>query len=306
MLALQEILFPTDYGPCADRAFGHAAFLAARHGAELQILHVTPPLSDEMEPPLPVRPYPVPEGVEAVAVTERAASVVEAIVEAARTADLVVMGTHGRRGLGRLALGSTTEGVLRAADCPVLAVGRGAENADPTDVERVLVPVDFSESSGVALAVADELAALYGARVDALHAAYVPSLPEVYGVGLQFETYPQVVARTGEALRSLLRRFVAAERRGEAVVHVGPPGPTIVEEAERLQTGLLVVPTHGRTGLGRLAFGSVAEHVIRRAPCPVFALKSFGRLPLPDGADVARPSARPSLDLADALATHDV
>ena len=306
MLVLRTVLFPTDYGPCADRAFAHAAFLAAHHGAELQVLHVTPPFPDE-EAPQPVRPYPVPAGVEAVEVTDRADSAVESIVEAARAADLVVMGTHGRRGVDRLRLGSTTEGVLRAVDCPVLAVGMAAGHTDPADVQRVLAPVDFSESSGVALAVADGLAALYGARVDALHAAYVPDLPEVYGVGLQFEgTYPQIVARAGESLRSLLRRFVAPDRRGEAVVRVGPPGPTIVEEAERIEAGLLVVPTHGRTGLSRLAYGSVAEHVLRRAPCPVFALKSFGRIPLPEDDEVARPTARPSPELADAFASHDV
>ena len=87
MLVLRTILFPTDYGPCADRAYAHAAFLAARHGAELQVLHVTPPFPDE-EVTSPVRPYPVPAGVEVVEVTDRAASTVEAIVDGARTADV--------------------------------------------------------------------------------------------------------------------------------------------------------------------------------------------------------------------------
>jgi universal stress protein A len=148
-------------------------------------------------------------------------------------------------------------------------------------VARVLVPVDVSDSSAPALAVADALAALYGARVDVLHAVFVPDLPAVYGLSLQGPTlYPEIVARTREALDALMERFVAPERRGETVVAVGPPGPTILDEAERLGSGLLVMPTHGRTGLARLAFGSVAETVLRRAPCAVLALPSFGRLPL--------------------------
>lgn len=304
MLALRHILFPTDYAPCADRAFDHAVHLATRHDAELHILNVIPVAGTE---PAPAHPYSVPEGIDHVEVTREAASAADAIVEYARDMDLVVMGTHGRRGLRRLAVGSTTEDVLRRVDCPVLAVGLGAERVGPTAVDRILVPVDFSDSSGPALAVADAVADLYRARVDVLHAVYLPNLPDVYGVGLQFEaSYPDIVGQSRAALRALAGRFVAPARLGQVVVRVGPPGPTILDEADRLGAGLLLVPTHGRTGLERLAFGSVAEQVIRRAPCPVLALKSFGRLPLPPEAEVARPTARPSPDLADALAAHDV
>ena len=80
--------------------------------------------------------------------------------------------------------------------------------------------------------------------------------------------------------------------------------------ANRLGAGLLVMPTHGRTGLDRLAFGSVAESVLRRAPCAVFALKSYGRIPLSDDVGVDLPVAQVPLDieqeLGDALANHDV
>ena len=302
MLTLRRILFPTDYAPCADRAFAHAAFLAARHGAELHVFHARPVTGTE---PGPAHAYDVPEEVHHVDVTVQALSVPEAIVGHARDADLVVMGTHGRRGVRRLAVGSTTEHVLRHADCPVLAVGAEAKRTAPAAVERVLVPVDFSASSGPALAVADALAALYGAHVDALHAAYVPTLPDVYEIGLHVETvYPDIISRSEDALDALARRFVAADRLGEVAVRIGPPGATILAEADRLEAGLLVMPTHGRTGLDRLAFGSVAEQVLRRAPCPVFAIPSFGRIPLPE--EVARPVATPRPELADALANHDV
>ena len=80
----------------------------------------------------------------------------------------------------------------------------------------MLVPVDFSDSSGPALAVADALAALYDARVDALHAAYVPDLPDIYGLGLHFEaTYPQIVSRVRRRSgRPVLARFVAPGTAG--------------------------------------------------------------------------------------------
>lgn len=308
MLTLRRILVPTDEAPCADRAFAHAAFLAERHGAELHVLRVLPVTGTE-----PGRPHqrPVPGGVRLVETTRQALDVADEIVRTAGDVDLVVMGTHGRRGVARVAVGSTTERVMRAADCPVLAVGLDAERSVPASVERVLVPVDFSDSSGPALAVADGLAAVYGARVDALHAAYVPDLPDVYGLGLySAATYPDVVSNARRALPGLVREHVAPDRVGEVTVRVGPPGPTILEEAERLGSGLLVVPTHGRTGLDRLAFGSVAEQVLRRAPCAVFAMRSYGRIPLPDVADVALPVARSSLALeqalGDALASHDV
>ncbi len=302
MLTIRRILFPTDHAPCADRAFAHASFLAARHDAELHILHLTPVTGTDPEAS---HAYSVPETVRCVDVTRPALSVPDEIVQYARDMDLVVMGTHGRRGVRRAALGSTTEEVLRRADCPVLAVGLDAERRAPDAVDRILVPVDFSDSSGPALAVADALADLYDARVDALHVAYVPDLPDVYGVGLLFgATYPDIVARSREALGTLVRRFVRPARQGEVTVRVGLPTLTILEEAERGEAGLLVMPTHGRTGLDRLAFGSVAEQTIRQAPCPVLTLKSFGRLPLP--AHVDRPVAHSHLELADVLANHDV
>jgi nucleotide-binding universal stress UspA family protein len=289
-LALRRVLFPTDHGACADRAFAHAAFLAERHGAELRVLHLTPVVGTEPGPP---RAYPERPGLRRTDETRQALSVPDEIVREARDADLVVMGTHGRRGVARLAVGSTAEHVMRHADCPVLAVGQHAERAGPEAVGRVLVPVDFSDSSHAALAVADRLAAAYGARVDAVHAAFVPDLPDVYGLGVQFGvSYPEVTRSARESLEGLVRQHVAADRRGEATVRVGPPVPTVLEEADRADVGLLVMPTHGRTGLERLALGSVAEAVLRRAPCAVLALPTFGRVPLPEPA--AAPPAEPS------------
>lgn len=308
MLTLRRILFPTDYAPCADRAFEHAAFLAEAHGADLHVLHVTPVTGTDPRPP---RTYDLPDRIRLLDVSRPAVSVPDEIARYARDVDWIVMGTHGRRGLARIAVGSTTEQVLRHADCPVLAVGLDAQRATPSQVERILVPVDFSDSSAPALAVADELAVLYGARVDALHAVSIPDLPDIYGLGLHFSaTYPDVVSRTEQALHSLVRQHVAPERVGDVLARVGPPGLTILEHAERLGTGLLVMPTHGRTGLERLALGSVAEQVLRRAPCAVVAIPSYGRIPLAEAADVPRPVARASLaieqQLGDVLANHDI
>ncbi|MGB3545076.1 universal stress protein [Rubrivirga sp.] len=304
MLQIRRVLFPTDYAPCADRAFAHAAFLAERLDAVLEVVHVAPVTGDARDR---AGLYHSASGVERDDRIVRSPDPAEAILERSRHADLVVMGTHGRRGVVRIAVGSTTERVVRGADCPVLAVGIDAERSVPATVDRVLVPVDFSASSASALAVADALAALYDATVDVVHAVYVPDIPGVYGIGLQFPgTYPDVVSSAGRALRGLVQQHVEDGRVGEIVTRVGPPVPTILEEAERLGSGLMVTPTHGRTGLARLATGSVAEAVLRRAPCPVLSLPSFGRIPLAPDLEVERPVARPSLELADVLANHDV
>ncbi|MEM1118082.1 MAG: universal stress protein, partial [Bacteroidota bacterium] len=291
MIALDRVLFPTDDAPCADRAFAHAAFLADHLGATLEVLRLKPVTGTE--PGTPHR-YETPDGVARVDTTRQVASVPEAIVEAAREADLVVMGTHGRRGLRRAVVGSTTEHVLHHLDCPVLAVGVEAARETPTDVDRILVPTDFSASSAVALTLADGLAALYDAHVDLLHAVHLPNLPEVYGLGSQLAaSVPEVRARTEAALGSLARRYIDPARLGAIEVSPGPPAAVILEAADRLGAGLLVMPTHGRTGLERLALGSVAESVLRRAPCAVLAIPSYGRFPLTDAADVPRPVARP-------------
>jgi nucleotide-binding universal stress UspA family protein len=141
-------------------------------------------------------------------------------------------------------------------------------------LRTVLHPTDFSERAGCALAMAAALARDYGARLLLLHV--VPA-PRFHG---------EVVARRQEDFyehtREQLRRLQPADARlqVEYQIEEGDAVDEILRAAEESACDLIVLGTHGRTGLGRLLLGSVAEQVLRRAPCPVLTVKA----PVPESA----------------------
>lgn len=133
----------------------------------------------------------------------------------------------------------------------------------------ILHPTDFSESSEFAFRVACALARDYGARLVLLHVLPPPMV--VYAGGpVPAETWPS----SQEAKEKLRQLEGQAQRvRVESQVMEGDPVDMILRAAEETSSSLIVMGTHGRTGLGRLLLGSVAELVIRKAPCPVLSAK---------------------------------
>jgi universal stress protein A len=139
---------------------------------------------------------------------------------------------------------------------------------------RILVATDFAESAERALTCAVQLARRHGAELILLH------------VYMDLPAYPEITAGQVEAIYEEQRRWIesALERRarsarGEgllarALLRTGPAASTIAETAAEEAADLLVVGTHGRSGLDRLILGSVAERVVRLATCPVLVIKS--------------------------------
>ena len=164
-------------------------------------------------------------------------------------------------------------------------------------IRNVLTPFDFSESSAGALKLAAALADDYGARLTLLHVAAAPP------VGMIGEIPVAMSANeSAEYMAELRRRLreVEVEPVAVAVDRVlveGDPATEILAAAERIGADLIVLGTHGRTGISRLLMGSVAEHVVRRATVPVMLAKA----PRPHSR-----SARPTESEADALETATV
>ena len=137
----------------------------------------------------------------------------------------------------------------------------------------ILHPTDFSKGSDVAFQYACELARDYNARLVVLHTQEPVSTMIPEG-GL----IPMDLPDPGDADH---KRFDAIQAAGpgvrlEKLFREGAATATIVETAIELKADLIVMGTHGRTGLGRLVLGSVAEHVLRKAPCPVLTVKTDG------------------------------
>jgi len=301
MLDIDTILFPTDFSSVAEDAFAHAAHLALQSGATIYVFNVVTPGEGDGSNPmdfLPVEPVEgdelddaQPQRMEVQTVTQErgtvpvvyaqteSASPETALVEYATEydIDLVVMGTHGRGGMDRLLSGSVAEEVVRQAPCPVFTVLATDGTQPNTPIDRVLVPVDLSEQSTLVVDHAAALASAYSAPIDLLHVVEEAAFPTAYGMDPLSPSQPDVQERAREALETLATEIDDLGEPINAHVLAGYAARDIVDFAEEHAADLIVMATHGRTGLQRFLIGSVAEKVVRSAPCPVFTVKSFGK-----------------------------
>jgi nucleotide-binding universal stress UspA family protein len=139
------------------------------------------------------------------------------------------------------------------------------------NIRHILAPTDFSEPSKRAVTYAFELAQKVDAKLSLLHVIEVPAY--AIEVSLPLEALEQ------DARRELARMLPQAETAHVAVtrlVEMGMAYQKILETVAAEQVDMIVMATHGRTGLGHLFMGSVAERVVRTAPCPVLTIRSPG------------------------------
>lgn len=293
-----RILLATDLSRWAEEAERHAACMAIAWGADLTVLTVLefPP---GMNPEYPVNRVYLGElmkqaikglvGVKdrmarrGVVVQTRITSGIpsQEVLAAAEAGqvDLVVVGTRGRTGLEQVLLGSTAERIIRAAPCPVLAV-RGTGHAaggqsgdDSVAVRRLLVPIDFSDCSADALEYAVLVAQRTKASIRLLHVLE----PVSYGLDFTLvhtaqrqEHRERITAR----LQGFASAIEAAQVTADSQLRGGLPSDSILEAAKTEAADLIVMGTHGRRGLSHAVWGSVAESVLRQAPCPVLTVRS--------------------------------
>lgn len=295
MLHLRRVLFPTDLSEGAARAFPQAVALAHDHDADLHILNVISPgcttetafpvsrptlndwlgtSSKSKKPDLDVLTI-IQNQLEGDAPPEEITGYVDE-----QEIDLIVMGTHGRRGVQRMLLGSVTEEVVRKANCPVLTVRTDVEETFAQTIRQILVPVDFSEASMLAVRHAAELTQTYGARLDLLHVIEQVVYPSAYGVDPAYLPTQKVRARVENILGKVARKTAGSENV-QVSANVGYAPTAILDYIEDHDVDLVVTATHGRTGLDRILLGSVAERVIRRSPKPVFVVKPNRKSLLP-------------------------
>ena len=136
----------------------------------------------------------------------------------------------------------------------------------PQIFKKILCPIDFDQNSLSALRLATDLARDHDARLYVLHIVAMPAGPEV---ALPFG---KMEAAARVKLEGIARQLVDGEARYEVDVTTGDPGVEVLQAAKRLGADLIVMATHGRKGLRRFVLGSVAEHVVREASCPVLTV----------------------------------
>lgn len=147
----------------------------------------------------------------------------------------------------------------------------------PGRPQRILVPVDFSPHAQGALAAAAALARRLGAELVVVHVIPDEEIRAIARSRLARRGLDQVLEDLGQALEEHAVNTAGVERNGgldvRALAVSGLPAEGIVRAAWRLQADLIVMATHGRTGLAHAVMGSVAEDVVRRAPCPVLTIR---------------------------------
>jgi len=149
-------------------------------------------------------------------------------------------------------------------------------------LRSILLPTDFSESAECALSYAADLARRDGARLLCLHVVETVAPPPVVGYAPTAEPPPSADVSEGleesaqRELPRLARRDECAGLEVEELVTHGEAASEIVRVARERAVDLIVVSSHGRTGLGRMLFGSTAESVVRHAQCPVLVVKPKG------------------------------
>lgn len=302
-IEIKTVLVPLDFSPAAMEMLGYAASLAKRFRAALHLIHVYPPDEAAVVPGAGdiirqtaeelFRDQLLPSHREQVGafgphnchVSSGAAY--QEICELAREikADLIVLATRGHTGLKRVLLGSTAERVVRLAPCPVLVVRqkkqksraatrRGARQSE-FNVRKILVPVDFSQCSLAGAMHAALLAKTLEATVCFIHVLYPPStvfVDQVIGEISQRDELERADARFN--MEAFMKLDFLRGIKSESEIRVGYPIDEICAESSRPDIDWVVTSTHGRTGFNRMLLGSVAEHVVRYAACPVMVVPS--------------------------------
>jgi nucleotide-binding universal stress UspA family protein len=194
-------------------------------------------------------------------------------------ADLVVMPTHGRTGLKHVFLGSTAERIVQHSSCPVL-VTRGhraqSKNGSRFKIKAILVPTDFSSCSREGLRYAIAFANEFGAKIILLHVTYFGYVYSCEGTAIYDIASLQKAARkTAERkMRELVRSVNFGPVKFETAFSDGSPAIDICVYAKDHDVDLIITSTHGFTGLKHVLIGSIAEQVVRHAPCSVLAVPS--------------------------------
>jgi nucleotide-binding universal stress UspA family protein len=270
-----RILVPTDGSPFAEAAARHGLVIAEAFGASVHVISVT----GEKERDERLAKAQAQDAISHLeeffeqesdlsyhSVIEHGTPY-EAILSHASENDigLIVMGTHGRRGLSRVLLGSVTERVIRLSNGPVLAVTPHTIGREWEGYDKILIPTDGSTSATAAVEHGITIAERLGASVRVL--CVIKSRTGLPPIGDPLRD------KAVEVLEAVSER--ASDRDVSLTTHVQPgiPHEVINNFVSSHGTDLITIGTHGRSGIRRHLFGSVTERVLRTSDAPVLTVR---------------------------------
>jgi nucleotide-binding universal stress UspA family protein len=304
-IAITSILVPLDFSRAAMHALDYATELAKQFNAQVHLMHVQMPdeavavpggghlmrecaesitfLRDKLGAIQQERPPQFwPENCHI-----RTGRAYREICELARelNVDLIVLASRGNSGLKRVFLGSTAERVVRFASCPVLVVRHrkrrgtfplGFVTAKKTFVIRkILAPVDFSQCSMAGAMYAALLARTFDAKLCLFHAVQPPAPVVIDRISADLSGKNDLnLANARLDMEGFTKLDFFRDAKCATEIRAGDVVEEICAETRRSDVDLAVISTHGRAGFNRMLLGSVAEHVVRYAECPVMVVPS--------------------------------
>lgn len=290
-----RILVPTDFSACAEEALAFAARLARTYQAKIRLLHILTVLDTVQDTPddtaiaselrrelqedahrqiTESARMDAANDIHIEPVLRKSLAVAPSILGEAVVweADLIVLGTHGRKGLNYLLMGSVAEEVVRRAPVSVLTVNH-VEGKEP-HIRRILAPTDLSDHAAQAVEGAKELARQYGAALDLLHV--VEPIPFPASISMGAWAFTDYIPDLRKHLQDKLEDLASGDGfTTEMHIENGHAAKTITHFAEEHESDLIVMATHGLSGLARFFIGSTTERVVRTAPCPVLTIRTM-------------------------------
>jgi nucleotide-binding universal stress UspA family protein len=286
MISIKNILCPVDFFPASDAAVNYAAGLAANYDAGIHLLHVvTPVVTGGFEYSLDTSEImtslkqKAEEELAALSAKLRGAGIIteyevcvgdayEAIKQAIEDLkpEIVVMGTHGRRGVERWFMGSTTEKLMRHSPVPLITINPAGEKTEAPRFKRILVTTDFSEGTSDALAYAFSVAQENESKITLLHVIHDVTA-DVSG-----KYRESLIEGVEKQLEDLVPPEATTWCDVNLKVETGVPYRIIPRVLEDEKIDLLVMNIHGKGMLDRALLGSTAERVVRIARCPVMLI----------------------------------
>lgn len=277
-VTFEHILVPTDFSEVSKRALEYAKTLAKQENSELLLAHVSPAANLIATPEAAWIDAMDIEGLEERELQQRGAalrsegfqaraiSLVGPLCDellstiAQNKVDLIVLGTHGRKGFERLLVGSDAETLLRHAPCPVISVGPGVAEDKTWDLREVICATTLEPHSSELVAYAQKLALEHGAGLVMLHVKNVLNETDVDWVSFDEAFHYYALENLGKCswLRTGLRN--------------ASPGMRIVDLARQRGSDLIVMGARPASSMATHLSPGIAARVLLEAPCPVMTL----------------------------------
>lgn len=288
-VAIDNILLATDFSSCSDSALTYAAGIARRYGSTLSLVSVVPTVPYDLLPADPLRPLQVAgEQMEALSTSEKLKGIQhKEYVEQGDVStvlgdmvrqfdiDLIVLGTHGRRGIEKLLMGSVAEDVFRHAACPVMTVGpRVTHKIEEGALRHILYATNFGEETFHGLPYALSLAEEHHAKITLLHVAPEPPLavPTAPNGWISDVFVSERMAYEERQLHELMPPDTDLATHPGYMVEFGDAPPIIVDTAHKLDADIIVMGVKRPLPLGTHLTVGTAYRVVCQAPCPVLTV----------------------------------